>query len=89
MCIWTYRKWSYNPSKAKVTRLVTETDGSFKYLCGTLEEVTLNIINLDVAILAKAENDKFTEHEKSNMYISAFITGYSQHKLYEEALSLR
>ena len=63
-----------------------ETDEFFKYLCGTWEEVTLNIINDDVAIAAVAENDEFTEHAKSNVYISAFITAYSRHKLYEEAL---
>ena len=79
-------KWGFNPSKAKATRLVTETDEFFKYLCGTWEEVTLNIINDDVAIAAVAENDEFTEHAKSNVYISAFITAYSRHKLYEEAL---
>ena len=37
------------------------------------EEVTLNIINNDMAISAVAANEKFTKHTKSNVYISTFI----------------
>ena len=70
-----------------LNNFVTETNEFFKYLCGAWEEVTLNIINDNVAITAFAETDKFTEHAKSNTYISAIIiTAYSRHKLYEEVL---
>ena len=32
------------------------------------------------------ENTPYTEHNHSNVYISAFITGYSRLKLFDEAL---
>ena len=58
-----------------------ETDEFVKYLFGTWEEVTLNIIDVDVTIAAVAENGDFTEHPKCDVYISVFITAYSRHKL--------
>ena len=81
-----YGKWGYNPSKAKGSRIVTETDDFFKYLCGAWNEVSINIINDDVAMASVQENNEYTEHEKSNVYISIFVTAYARLKLYEDAL---
>ena len=47
------------------------------------EECTLDIINEEVAIARVNESNDMTEHVKSNVYISAFITWYSRLKLYE------
>jgi hypothetical protein len=79
-------KWGFNPAKQKATRLVTETDDFFRYLCGSYEHVTLNVLNDDVCLATVSENDLMTEHARSNVYISAFITAYSRLKLFEEAL---
>ena len=76
-------KWGFNPAKQKAVRIVTETAEFFKYLCGVFEECTLDIINEEVAIARVNETNDMTEHVKSNVYISAFITGYSRLKLYE------
>jgi hypothetical protein len=79
-------KWGYNPSKQKSTRLVTDTDDFFKYMCGTYEQVTLNIMNEDVCLATVSSGNDMTEHSRSNVYISAFITAYARLKLYNEAL---
>ena len=81
-----YGKWSYNPTKAKGSRIVTEPDDFFWYLCGAWNKVSINIINEDVAMAAVQQNNEYTEHEKSNMYISVFVTAYARMKLYEDAL---
>ena len=74
-------KWGFNPSKQKRTRIVRDTADFYKYLCGSWSEVSLNIFTDDVALATVSENDEFTEHTRSNVYISAFITCYSHLKL--------
>ena len=79
-------KWGFNPEKQKGTRLVTECDEFYTYLCGSWEKVSINIITDGAATVQVEDNNEFTEHSKSNVYISAFITAYSRLKLYDEAL---
>jgi hypothetical protein len=79
-------KWGYNAAKQKGTRIVTKTDEFFEYFFGSWNHVSINVINTEVALASVEENDEYTEHAKSNVYISAFITGYSRLKLYNEAL---
>ena len=62
---------------------MTKTADFFKYLCGVLKEVTLGIINEEVASARVNETNNMTEHAKSNVYIFDFITGYSRLKVYE------
>ena len=68
----------FYPAKQKAVRIVTESADFFKYLCGVFEECTHDIINEEVAIARVNETNDMTEHVKSNVYISAFITGYSR-----------
>ena len=70
-------KWGFNPGKQKGTRIVRETADFYRYLCGW-SEVSLTLITDDVALATVSENDEFTEHTRSNVYISAFITCYSR-----------
>ena len=79
-------KWGFNPEKQKSTRLVTECDEFYRYLCGSWEKVRINIITDEAATVSVEENTPYTEHNRSNVYISAFITGFSRLKLFEEAL---
>jgi len=81
-----YGKWGYNPSKAKGSRIVTETDEFARYMFGIWNEVSINIINKDVALASVQETNEYTEHGKSNVYISTFVTAYARLKLYEEAM---
>jgi len=81
-------KWGFNPSKQMGVRLVTETADFFKYLCGKYDKVTLQTITEEVSVARLSDNDHMTEHSKSNVYISAFITGYARMKLYEDALEV-
>ena len=60
---------------------MTETSDIYCYLCGSWSEVSLTLITDDVALATVCENDEFTEHTRSNVYISAFITCYSRLKL--------
>ena len=69
-----------------LTRLVTECDEFYTYLCGSWEKVSINIITDGAATVQVEDNNAFMEHSKSNVYISAFITAYSRLKLYDEAL---
>ena len=79
-------KWGYNPAKQKSTRIVTETDEFFKYICGSYSQVSMTLMNEDVCMATVSDGNDMTEHPKSNVYISAFITAYSRLKLYNEAL---
>jgi hypothetical protein len=79
-------KWGYNPEKAKSTRIVCDPAEFYRYLVGRWEKVSVNMINQEVCLVNCEEFDEYTEHGKSNVYISAFITGYARLKLYEEAL---
>ena len=80
-------KWGFNPEKQKSTRLVTECDDFYRYLCGSWEKVGINIITDEAATVSVEENTSYTEHNRSNVYISAFITAYSRLKLFDEALN--
>ena len=79
-------KWGFNPEKQKGTRLVTECDEFYNYLCGSWDKVNINVITDEAATVTVEENSPFTEHMRSNVYISAFITSYARLKLYDEAL---
>ena len=70
-------KWGFNPSKQKGMHIVQETADFYEYLWGSWSEVSLNILTDDVALATVSKNDEFTEHTRSNVYISAFITCYS------------
>ena len=80
-------KWGFNPEKQKSTRLVTECDDFYRYLCGSWEKVGINIITDEAATISVEENTSYTKHNRSNVYISAFITAYSRLKLFDEALN--
>ena len=58
----------------------------FKYLCAKYDKVNLQTITEEVILARLSDNDHMTEHAKSNVYISAFITGYARMKLYKGAL---
>ena len=77
-------KWGFNPSKQKRTELVTDADQFFRYLTGDYESITLSILNQDFAIAAIQDFDHMTEHHKSNVYISAFITAYARVMLIDD-----
>ena len=76
-------KWGFNPAKQKPVQIVQEAADFFKYLCGVWDEATMDIINEEVALTRVNETNHMTEHNKSNVYISAFITGYLYLKLYK------
>ena len=46
----------------------------------------MNIINNDAAGALIPDQDKYTPHVASNVYIAAFITAYARVKLYKDAL---
>ena len=79
-------KWGFNPAKQKGSRIITQTDEFFKYFWGAWDHVSLSLIDDNVCLASVEESDEYTEHRRSNVYISAFITGYSRLKLYNEAL---
>jgi G:T-mismatch repair DNA endonuclease (very short patch repair protein) len=77
-------KWGFNPSKQKRNELVTDGDTFFRYLCGDYEHLTMALVNNDVCLATIQENDTMTEHDKSNVYISAYITAYARCKLIDD-----
>mmetsp|Transcript_12651 Transcript_12651/g.16301 ORF Transcript_12651/g.16301 Transcript_12651/m.16301 type:complete len:1243 (-) Transcript_12651:1394-5122(-) len=81
-----YGKFGFNPSKQKTTKMVYDADELFKYMFGEYDEVLLNVVNEDVAYVSMSENDEYTEHNKSNVYVAAFITAYARLKLYNDTI---
>lgn len=79
-------KWGYNPSKEKACKIVDDPAEFMNLIFGSYEKVDINFINSDVCVVKTEESTEYTEHTKSNVYISAYITGYSRMKLYMEAL---
>ena len=65
---------------------MTETDELSRYLFGIWKEVSVNILGQDVALAFVHKTNEYTEHAKSNVYISTFVTAYVRLKLYEEAM---
>ena len=47
------------------------------YLCGSWDRVNINVITDEAATVSVEDNSPFTEHTRSNVYISAFITAYA------------
>ena len=79
-------KWDFNPKKQKGTRLITECDEFYHYLCGSWDRVSINIITDKAATLSVDKNIVFSENTHPNVCISAFIMAYACLKLYDEAL---
>ena len=48
--------------------------------------MSLKLIKGACGLASLDDKDAYTEDRKSNVYISAFITGYARLKLYHEAL---
>ena len=79
-------KWGFNPEKQRRTKVVKDYSEFFKYLMGSYERCSMNIINNNAAIASIPDQDEYTPHVASNVYIAAFITGYARVKLYQDAL---
>jgi hypothetical protein len=43
----------------------------------------VDVINNAVAVATFHANDEYTTHQKSNVYIAAYVTAYARLKLYE------
>lgn len=79
-------KWGYNPSKERACKVIRDSAELFSLFIGSYEKLNMNFINGDVCMVKSEESSEYTEHSRSNVYISAFITAYSRDKLYAEAL---
>ena len=79
-------KWGFNPEKQRHTKIVKDHATFFKYLMGTYERCSMNIINNNAAVASIPDQDEYTPHCASNVYIASFITSYARVKLYKDAL---
>lgn len=79
-------KWGYNPMKSKSNYIVRELHEMLRFIAGRYDQVGVNFLNDSTALVSVSDNNIMTEHYKSNVYISAFITAYSRMKLYLDAL---
>ena len=70
----------------KPTKTIESETDFYQYLFGKWEHGTMNIINQDVAVATLEDNNEFTEHSTSNVYISAFITAHARMNLYKESI---
>jgi hypothetical protein len=75
-----------NMSKQRGTKIVRDYGEFSKYLYGTFQGLTFNIINEDTCLVQLDENDEMSNHESSNIYIASFITAYARIQLTTEAL---
>ena len=50
--------------------------------------VNLQTVTKEVSVARLSDTDHMTEHAKSNVYISAFITGYARMAFHKDALEV-
>ena len=79
-------KWGFNPEKQRHTKIAKDHATFFKYLMGTYELYSMNIINKNAAVASIPDQDEYTPHCASNVYIASFITSYARVKLYKDGL---
>ena len=53
-------KWGFNPEKQKGSRIVTECDEFYSYLCGSWERASINVITDECATISVEENSMYT-----------------------------
>ena len=75
-----YGKWGYNPYKQRVIY------SNINRQVLTLRVWSIKILNENVALASVQESNEYTEHAKSNVYISIFVNVYAHLKLYKEEL---
>ena len=74
-----YVKWGYNPSKAKGLASLRKRM-SFHGTCSVFGTKCLSIFRTRMSLwhlYKKATSTRNTEHGKSNVYISTFVTAYA------------
>jgi hypothetical protein len=65
------------------TSIIRTHQQLWKILKGSYTRATAEVINDAVAIANFHNNDEYTIHQKSNVYIAAYVTAYARLKLYE------
>jgi G:T-mismatch repair DNA endonuclease (very short patch repair protein) len=78
-----YGKFGFNIEKQHQTKVVRSLQQLWSLMNSCYTRCSTNIINDGVAIASYNAYDEYTEHEKSNVYIAAFVTTYARLKLYE------
>jgi DNA polymerase elongation subunit (family B) len=78
-----YGKFGFNIMNQSHTSIIRTHQQLWKILKGSYTRATAEVINDAVAIANFHNNDEYTIHQKSNVYIAAYVTAYARLKLYE------
>ena len=78
-----YGKFGFNVENQSNTKIIRSHKQLWNIVHGSYNRATVDVINDMVAIGNFHINDEYTTHQKSNVYIAAFVTAYARLKLYE------
>lgn len=78
-----YGKFGFNIENQNSTRIIRSHKQLWSIVHGSYTKATVDVINDKVAVGTFHINDEYTTHQKSNVYIAAYVTAYARLKLYE------
>ena len=78
-----YGKFGFNIENQSNTKIIRSHKQLWNIVHGSFKRATADVINDKVAIGNFHINDEYTTHQKSNVYIAAYVTAYARLKLYE------
>ena len=78
-----YGKFGFNVENQSNTKIIRSHKQLWNIVHGSFKRATADVINNSVAIGTFHSNDEYTTHQKSNVYIAAYVTAYARLKLYE------
>lgn len=78
-----YGKFGFNISKQHQTKIIRDNKEAWRLLSGKYTRCEINLVNKGVMIASFNPFDEYTEHEKSNVYMAAFVTTAARLTLYK------
>ena len=78
-----YGKFGFNIENQNSTKIIRSHKQLWSIIHGSYNRATVDVINDKVAVGTFHINDEYTTHQKSNVYIAAYVTAYARLKLYE------
>jgi hypothetical protein len=78
-----YGKFGFNIENQNSTKIIRSHKQLWSIVNGSYTRSTVDVINNHVAVGTFHLDDEYTTHQKSNVYIAAYVTAYARLKLYE------
>jgi hypothetical protein len=78
-----YGKFGFNVMNQDCTKIIRNQKQLWSVINSSYKRSNVDVINNAVAVATFHVNDEYTTHQKSNVYIAAYVTAYARLKLYE------